>query len=56
MRGGMEHEPWRLALQRRLGSKSCLIGMLGDLVDRIFFIEQSLLDDPAHSALSVLTT
>ena len=50
----MEHEPWRLVEKRRVGSRSCLIGMLGDLVDRIFFTEQSLLDDPGHSALTVL--
>ena len=53
----MEHEPWRLAVQRRLGSKSCFIGMFGvTWLIGFFFIEQSLLDDPAHSALSVLTT
>ena len=30
--------------------------MLGDLVDRMFFIQHSLLDGLGHSALTVLTT
>ena len=33
-----------------------MLAMFGDLVDQIFVIHHSLLEDPGHSALTVLTT
>ena len=43
---------------RRLDAavQSCPFDMIGDLVDRSFFIQNSLIQDPGHSALTVLTT
>ena len=40
----------------QIGRKRCLFRMLGHLVDRGFFSRHSVLDDPEHSALAVLTT